>query len=1016
MFNSKLKLILLAVAGCMIAILAISKLNQWIVQPAFDELERAQALEDNGRAEGMIQGELRQLGEHLNDWAKWDDAYAYANDPDSAFISANFSNWPMLEKGFRLNFCLILDRNGRILYRGGYDSNLGGAVSPAVFAGDPPAILTVFQPALTREQPVDGLLRTEYGVLLLAARPILTTQGTGPASGVVIFGRFLDPPLLHTLIAQTQMKFAVLSENGSPLSAEEQTLWRTLTPGVPVVWRDVAGQQSVYMALADLADQPVVLLRTPVRAEITAIGQRTKKILDAATSLMLVTLTVLMLYLLMLVAQRRRAETVAATRLAELHERDRLFRQLFERSGDANLLLDRDGFFDCNDAALALLGAAATVQILGCQPWLLSPERQPDGRLSAEKAREHIEAAFTDGHRRFEWVHRRLDGREVWVDVVLTAIPWQGRQILHTAWRDMTGHKRAEERQRLASTVFEGTQEAVVVLDAQLNIVAVNPAFTALSGYTETEVLDKEPSFLRGNRPDAYYQAIGQAVTEKGYWQGKFWGRRKNGGFCPTFSTLTEVRDAVGQITHYVGIATDISSQKEADIRIKHLVYYDALTQLPNRMLLAQRADQALAQAARRGEEAALLFLDLDRFKELNNTLGHAEGDALLVSVAAQIKEMTRETDILARVGSDEFVLLLPDTGQIGAARLAEKFLIAFRKPFVIAGHSLRITVSIGIALYPHNGTTFNDLLKNSNAALHQAKQDGRDTLRFYDGEMNRTTLERLVLDTELRAAIQSGQLRAYFQPKVYLVDGRPAGAEALVRWLHPEQGLILPGHFIPIAEASDLILAIGDWMLEEVCRQQAAWREAGRVPFTVAVNLAARHFRDPHLVERIQQLLTTYRLKPDALELELTETTLIETGPQTIAMLVTLHQMGVGLAIDDFGTGYSSLDYLKRLPITVLKIDQRFVRDLATEADDRTLAATIVTLGHGLGLSVVAEGVEIEEQRYILLEQGCELAQGYLFSPPLPAEEFAAWWDQQVKVTQPNPKGSRQAVMTPTG
>jgi diguanylate cyclase (GGDEF)-like protein len=487
-------------------------------------------------------------------------------------------------------------------------------------------------------------------------------------------------------------------------------------------------------------------------------------------------------------------------------------------------------------------------------------------------------------------------------------------------------------------------------------------------------------------------------VAQEGVWQGKFWGRRKDGGLCAMLCSFTEVRDAVDQITHYIGIATDITLQKEADLRIQHLAYYDALTHLPNRMLLMQRAEQALAQAARRSEELTLLFLDLDRFKEVNDALGHAEGDTLLKVAATRIKDIVRDADTLSRMGSDEFTLLLPNTGQTGAMRLAEKLLTTFRESFAVAGHSLRITVSIGIALYPHDGMTFGELLKNADTALYRAKRDGRDTLRFYDREMNQATFERLVLETELREAIHAGQLRAYFQPKVHLADGQPAGAEALVRWLHPEQGLIPPGRFIPIAEASDLIVAIGDWMLEEVCRQLAIWREAGLPPLTVAVNLAARHFRDPRLIERIQSLLAAYDLKPEALELELTETTLIEAGPLMVEKLATLQQMGVGLAIDDFGTGYSSLSYLKHLPITVLKIDQSFVRDLVTDLDDRTLAATIVTLGHGLELGIVAEGVETEEQRRILLEQGCDLAQGYLFSPPLPAEPFAAWLIQQTR------------------
>lgn len=1017
----RLKIILSAITGCTIALLAVWTLNQQVVQPAFNQLEHVQALEDNHRAQQAIQAELRQLGEHLNDWAKWDDVYAYANHPDPAFIQANFNDWPMLEKSFRLHFCLILNQDGRILYRNGYNSDLGGAINLAAFAGDQPAILALFKPVLDKEQPVDGLLRTEHGLLLLSARPILTTKGTGPPSGVMIFGRFLDAPLLNTLSGQIQVPLTLLSENGPPLSAEEQSLWLTLTPGTPMIWPDLSGNLVAYVALAGLSGQTAALLRTPIRTEIAAIGQRTGWILCGTLGLMMVALTGLTLYLWALVCKRRRAETLAAARLAELHQCDQLFHQLFERSGDANLLFDSNHFFDCNEAALTLLGAVTKTQVLGCHPLALSPERQPDGRLSSEKAQAHIDAAFTAGHQRFEWIHRRFDGREVWVDVLLTAIPWRGGKILHTTWRDMTERKQAEQRQHLAGAVFESVQEAIVVLDEQQNIIAANPAFTTLSGYAEAEALGKKPFFLRGGQSKAHDHAIWQTVEKEGSWQGKFWGRRKNGRLCPMFCTLTEVRDATGQLIHYIGIATDITFEKEADLRIQHLVYYDALTHLPNRILLTQRVEQAMIQAKRRGEELALLFLDLDRFKEINDTLGHREGDALLVAVAALIKERMRGGDTISRMGSDEFVLLLPDTDQTGAMRLAERLLTAFREPFVVAGHRLRVTTSIGIAIYPHDGTTFNDLLKNAGIALHRAKQDGCDTLRFYDAEMNLATFERLVLEAELRVAIQAGQLRAYFQPKVYLADGRAAGAEALVRWLHPQHGLIPPGRFIPVAETTDLIVDIGNWMLEEVCRQLAVWREAGLPLLTIAVNLAARHFRDPGLVKRIQTLLTTYDLQPELLELELTETTLIEVGPQTMETLATLRQMGLGLAVDDFGTGYSSLGYLKHLPITVLKIDQSFVRDLATDHDDRTLAATIIMLGHGLELAVVAEGVETEEQRRILLVQGCDLAQGYLFSPPLPAEQFAAWRIRQIQEQAsgpgyPHPKrmGSERRSLRP--
>jgi diguanylate cyclase (GGDEF)-like protein/PAS domain S-box-containing protein len=600
-----------------------------------------------------------------------------------------------------------------------------------------------------------------------------------------------------------------------------------------------------------------------------------------------------------------------------------------------------------------------------------------------------------------EWIYRivRPNGEVRWVtDRARLITDAQGGPLrVDCYFTDITARKRLEERQRLAAAVFEAVRESIIVTDVDGNIVAVNPAFTTLSGYTEAEVLGQNPRLLKsGRQSGAYYAAVWQTVAREGAWQGEFWNRRKDGGLYLTLATISQVRDAAGRLAYYVGIATDITQQKEAEQRIERLAYYDALTDLPNRALLAQRAELALALAARRGEELAMLFLDLDRFKEVNDSLGHAEGDALLVQVAARLKGLTREADTVCRLGGDEFVLLLSDNGRAGALRVADKVLAAFRQPFDLAGHRLHVTVSIGIALYPHDGANFGDLLKNADAALYRAKQDGRNTRAFYAREMNIATFERLVLEAELRKAIELGQLRAYFQPKLRLSDGWPVGAEALVRWQHPDHGLIPPGRFIPVAEASDLIVALGDWMLEEVCRQLAVWCGSGPPTLSVAVNLTARHFREPGFIEYIENLLAVHGLPPQTLELELTESSLLEAGAQTAETLLALRRLGVGLAIDDFGTGYSSLNYLKRLPITALKIDQSFVRDLVTDPDDRILAATIVNLGHSLGLKVVAEGVETEEQRRILLEQGCDLAQGYLFGPPMPVDQFVEWFGRQ--------------------
>jgi diguanylate cyclase (GGDEF)-like protein len=423
------------------------------------------------------------------------------------------------------------------------------------------------------------------------------------------------------------------------------------------------------------------------------------------------------------------------------------------------------------------------------------------------------------------------------------------------------------------------------------------------------------------------------------------------------------------------------------------MAYHDILTGLPNRVLLHERASLALALATRRHESAAILFLDLDRFKEVNDSLGHGAGDALLMEAGARLGRLVRDTDTASRLGGDEFVLLLMGVGEEGAQEVAEKVLAMMREPFSLQGHDLSLSTSIGIALYPQDGADMGELLKNADAALYQAKQDGRNAAAFYNPAMNVATFEKLLLESELRQAIENGELVTYYQPKVDLREGRLTGTEALVRWNHPQHGLVAPGRFIPLAETSGLINEICRWVLGDVGRQINAWRRRGLSVPTVSINLASRNFRSPRLAEGLRELLQVNDLPASALELELTESTLLDTGDQFINNILAIKHLGIRLALDDFGTGYSSLSYLRRLPISVLKIDQSFVRHLESDSEDRTLAGSIIAMGACLGMGVVAEGVETEEQRDILIQLGCETGQGYLFAHPLPAEEFAAGW-----------------------
>jgi diguanylate cyclase (GGDEF)-like protein/PAS domain S-box-containing protein len=441
-----------------------------------------------------------------------------------------------------------------------------------------------------------------------------------------------------------------------------------------------------------------------------------------------------------------------------------------------------------------------------------------------------------------------------------------------------------------------------------------------------------------------------------------------------------------------IGTHINITEHKQAEHRIRYLAHHDPLTDLPNRTLLAERATMALALAARHQNTLAILFFDLDGFKDINDSLGHAAGDVLLRQVAVRLKGILREVDTLVRLGGDEFIVLLPDVGRDGAAQVADKTLTLLREPVELSGHRLAVTSSIGISLYPHDGVSFEALLKNADTAMYRAKHEGRNRFKFYDARMNAEILDRLTLLAALRKGIQGGQLRTHFQPKARLADGAVVGAEALVRWQHPEQGLLLPARFIALAKETDLIVALGEWVLEDVCRHLVAWRDAGLPELTVAVNLAARHFREPRLVERLATLLARHDLPPARVELELTESTLLDVGRETKTVMESLRKLGFHLVIDDFGAGYSSLVYLKNLPFSSLKIDQSLIHGLENDANDRAIAAAVVALSHIMGLTVVAEGVETGRQRQILLEQGCDFVQGNLLSAPLPAEAFVEW------------------------
>jgi diguanylate cyclase (GGDEF)-like protein/PAS domain S-box-containing protein len=594
---------------------------------------------------------------------------------------------------------------------------------------------------------------------------------------------------------------------------------------------------------------------------------------------------------------------------------------------------------------------------------------------------------------------RCKDGSLIWMRIsgkfIVDKNPLSG-----SIWvfEDITERRLADQQLRIAATAFEA-QEGMVVTDVDHVILRVNRAFTEITGYTAEEVVGRDIGMLKSGHHDAtFYAQMWQSLREQGTWQGEIWNRRKNGEVFPEWFTITAVKDADGVVAQYVATLTDITLRKAAEDEVRQLAFYDPLTQLPNRRLLLDRLHQALVLSARTKCLGALLFIDLDNFKTLNDTLGHDVGDRLLQQVAQRLATCVRECDTVARFGGDEFVIMLEDLSDVLLEAVAQtetvgqKILVALNQPYALAAQPYHCTASIGATLFREQQNSVDDLLKRADLAMYEAKAAGRNTLRFFDPKMQADVTARATLETDLRRGLQEQEFCLYYQCQVDQA-GRVTGAEALVRWQHPAHGLMFPADFIPMAEETGLILPLGNWVLEAACQQLAVWaRQAEKAHLSIAVNVSAVQFRQVDFVEQVLAVIQRSGANPQKLKLELTESLLLDDVEVIIVKMIALKNWGIAFALDDFGTGYSSLTYLKRLPLDQLKIDQSFVRDLLTDPNDAAIARTIIALAQSMGLSVIAEGVETHAQRDCLAGQGCLAYQGYLFSRPLPLDKFEAF------------------------
>ena len=657
-------------------------------------------------------------------------------------------------------------------------------------------------------------------------------------------------------------------------------------------------------------------------------------------------------------------------------------------------------YLGCNLAFAEDAGEASLLDVIGKDDYQLVWKEQ------AELYRANDQQVMDSGIPKlfYDEPQTTPDGKTIWLRTSKVPLHNSGNETIGVlgVYQDVTKQKQTEADLRIAAIAFE-SQEGMMITDADGVILRVNQAFTKDTGYTAEEAVGQKPHLLKSGRHDAaFYRAMWETINRTGAWQGEIWDRRKNGEIYPKWLTITAVKGDDGVVTHYVETHIDITDRKSAEKEIHLLAFYDPLTQLSNRRLLMDRLHHALASSARIGRTGALLFIDLDNFKTLNDTLGHDIGDLLLQQVAQRLTSCVRDDDTVARLGGDEFVVMLENLSErpIEAAAqteaIGEKILTSFRQPYQLDTKEYQGTTSIGATLFNGNSQTTDELMKQADIAMYQAKKAGRNTLRFFDQKMQDSITGRFSLEGELRKALGSQQFHLYYQIQVDS-SNRPLGAEALIRWIHPLRGIVSPAQFIPMAEETGVILPIGLWVLETACAQLKAWEKAALTrDLVLAVNISAKQFHQAGFVAQVQAVVQHHAINPMRLKLELTEGMLLENIEDTITTMKALNEIGIQFSLDDFGTGYSSLQYLKRLPVDQLKIDQSFVRNIVTDSSDIAIVRTIIAMARSLDMAVIAEGVETEEQRQLLLKNDCTHYQGYLFSKPVPIDQFEALLKQK--------------------
>ncbi|MCQ8105457.1 EAL domain-containing protein [Methylomonas sp. SURF-2] len=687
--------------------------------------------------------------------------------------------------------------------------------------------------------------------------------------------------------------------------------------------------------------------------------------------------------------ERKRLGQQKEATLAALRASEQQNRLILDNAGDGIIILNEHGLIESfNRTAREMFGYAADTVLGRPAQFLFAGGEHADGDQAFDRLLKRVQKGGVIGAT--EILAYYADNSAFPVELSIACLPMAKRQLYTLIVRDITLRKHFEQKLSQTHTVFENTSEGIVITDTDNRIVAVNKALCAMTGYSQAELIGQRPSKWKSGLHDGrFFSELWRSLLQTGQWRGEIWNRHKSGEVIPMLENINVVRDGSGAISSYVAIMTDITGIKKIEERLSHLAHHDPLTGLANRILLEERVSLAMRWAEQQQHKMAVLFIDLDRFKNINDSFGHSVGDQLLKEVAKRLALAVRETDTVSRLGGDEFVVILgelagPELAHAVAGKLSE----LLSRAIVADGREFIVTPSIGIAMYPEDASSIEDLFKHADTAMYHAKNQGRNNCQFYSAGLSRTVYENLMLESALRNAEERGELSVHFQPQFDMATGELIGAEALARWLHPELGLVSPAQFIALAEESGQIVKLGEWVVRNTCRQIKQWLSGGLKLDRVSVNVSALQIQRGNFAESVGRILCETGLEAGFLELEVTESFIIE-AEQSLVMLDALRQMGVELAIDDFGTSYSSLKYLKRLPIQRLKIDQSFVRDIPNDPNSNAIARAVIAMASSLQLETVAEGIENSQQRDFLMAEGCRSGQGYFFGKPVPAAEF---------------------------